>query len=118
MDDYSLSLNQCWASKADEEADHVYDSSLGHILLWDEFCPQFPWVGPLAYATASLPTHVSKFAPHSEAMLVKLQLHEKRHNCELIGNWTGCQWIPWGILGHERPSSANSFPSIWMDKYC
>jgi len=57
MDDYSLSLNQCWASKADEEADHVYDSSLGHILLWDEFCPQFPWVGPLAYATASLPTH-------------------------------------------------------------
>ena len=59
MNDYALSLNQCWASKTDEETDHTYDSGEGHILLWDEFCPQFPWVGPLAYSTDSLPTHVS-----------------------------------------------------------
>ena len=28
----------------------------GHILLWNEFCPEFPWVGPLAYQTGDLPT--------------------------------------------------------------
>ena len=22
-----------------------------HVLLWEEFCPQFPWVGPLGYST-------------------------------------------------------------------
>ena len=27
-----------------------------HILLWQEFCPQFPWVGPLAYNTTDVPT--------------------------------------------------------------
>ena len=58
MNDYALSLNQCWASKTDEDTDHTYDSAEGHILLWDEFCPQFPWVGPLAYSDP-LPTHVS-----------------------------------------------------------
>jgi hypothetical protein len=56
MNDYALSLNQCWASKTDEDTDHTYDSAEGHILLWDEFCPQFPWVGPLAYSDP-LPTH-------------------------------------------------------------
>ena len=25
-----------------------------HILLWQEFCPQFPWVGPLAYNTSDI----------------------------------------------------------------
>ena len=59
MDDYALSLNQCWASKTDLVTDHTYDSAEGHILLWDEFCPEFPWVGPLAYSSGSLPTHVS-----------------------------------------------------------
>ena len=58
MDDYALSLNQCWASKTNLVTDHTYDSGEGHILLWDEFCPEFPWVGPLAYSD-SLPTHVS-----------------------------------------------------------
>ena len=59
MNDYALSLNQCWASKTDTVLDHTYDSSQGHILLWDEFCPEFPWVGPLAYSLDPLPTHVS-----------------------------------------------------------
>ena len=27
----------------------------GHILLWEEFCPQFPWVGPLAFQNNDLP---------------------------------------------------------------
>ena len=58
-----MSVNQCWASKtADED---VYDPALNQVstsffikckikpllkdqvLLWDEFCPEFPWVGPL-----------------------------------------------------------------------
>ena len=60
MNDYALSLNQCWASKTDTVLDHTYDSSQGHILLWDEFCPEFPWVGPLAYSDP-LPTHVSSW---------------------------------------------------------
>ena len=63
MNDYALSLNQCWASKTDEVTDHTYDNTT-HILLWDEFCPEFPWVGPLAYNTdqVSLPTHVSSLS--------------------------------------------------------
>ena len=61
MDDYALSLNQCWASKTNTVTDHAYDSAEGHILLWDEFCPEFPWVGPLAYSSGSLPTHVSSW---------------------------------------------------------
>ena len=67
---YSMSLNECWASKTNTVADHTYNSGnvshskqtdllitllfKGHILLWQEFCPQFPWVGPLAYNTSDI----------------------------------------------------------------
>ena len=33
-----------------------WPSIKGHILLWEEFCPQFPWVGPLAYKNEDIPT--------------------------------------------------------------
>lgn len=47
---YSMSLNQCWASKTNvANTDDIYSAGNGHILLWEEFCPKFPWVGPLAY---------------------------------------------------------------------
>jgi len=57
MAKYSMSLNQCWASKTNTDGvDNIYDSDNGHILLWEEFCPQFPWVGPLAYKNEDIPT--------------------------------------------------------------
>ena len=33
-----------------------WTSIKGHVLLWEEFCPQFPWVGPLAYKNEDIPT--------------------------------------------------------------
>jgi hypothetical protein len=56
MGKYSMSLNQCWASKTNADGvDNIYDAGNGHILLWNEFCPQFPWVGPLAFQSANIP---------------------------------------------------------------
>lgn len=49
---YSMSLNKCWASEKNEDADKSYNVDKGHVLLWDQFCPKFPWVGPLAFTDA------------------------------------------------------------------
>ena len=47
-----MSLNQCWASRTNiNGVDNIYNPN--HLLLWNEFCPEFPWVGPLAFQNAN-----------------------------------------------------------------
>ena len=67
-----ISLNKCWATKADianadanqwpANSDADFNDPTGgdtanaanQIVLWEEFCPKYEWVGPAAYESGVL----------------------------------------------------------------